>query len=112
MKRMRGPLLVIGVVIALVWILPVLLPEDSGWLLGPPFRIFYTAIALLGLLFYLLLEAPAPAGTGAEEYIRQSILDPAAFVVEGFDPIMPPGLLKVVGENNFDDLVAYLMSLE
>jgi mono/diheme cytochrome c family protein len=199
---MRGPLLVVGIVIALVWLLPSLLPEDSGWRLGLPFRIFYTAIALLGALFYLLLEAPAPRqpssglgafawtsavylltvgflvalgtvfpnfdlpgevvavsqtpaergealffdtattcllchavdgqggtrgpdlsglasraggrveGLGAEEYIRQSILESTAFVVDGYDPIMPPGLLNVVGEDNFDDLVAYLMTLE
>jgi mono/diheme cytochrome c family protein len=189
-------------VIALVWLLPVLLPEDSGWRLGLPFRIFYSTIALLGGLFFLLVESPAPrrpaSGLGAfaatsavylvtvaflvglgmvfpnfdlptevvavsqapaergealffdtattcllchavegqggtrgpdlsglvsrtadrlegpeiEEYIRQSILEPQAFVVDGYDPIMPPGLLKVVGESNFDDLVAYLMTLE
>jgi hypothetical protein len=51
-------------------------------------------------------------GLGAEEYIRQSILESTAFVVDGYDPIMPPGLLNVVGEDNFDDLVAYLMTLE
>ena len=202
LNRMRGPLLVVGVVIALVWLLPVLLPEDSGWRLGLPFRIFYSTIALLGGLFFLLVESPAPrrpasglgafawtsavylgtvaflvglgmvfpnfdlpteavavsqspaergrelffdtattcllchavdgqggtrgpdlssltsraadrvAGLGAEEYIRVSILEPRAFVVDGYDPIMPPGLLNVVGESNFDDLVAFLMTLE
>ncbi|MFQ5922385.1 MAG: c-type cytochrome [Anaerolineales bacterium] len=199
---MRGPLLVVGIVIALVWLLPSLLPDDSGWRLGLPFRVFYTAIALLGLLFYFLLEAPAPRqpssglgafawtgavylltvgflvalgiafpnfdlptevvavsqtsaergealffdtantcllchavdgqggtrgpdlsglashagdrveGLGAEEYIRQSILESTAFVVEGFDPIMPPGLINVIGEDNLDDLIAFLMTLE
>ena len=52
------------------------------------------------------------AGLSAEDYIRQSILDPKAFIVEPFDPIMPENLVNVVGEENFDDLIAFLMTLE
>ncbi|MFQ5593710.1 MAG: c-type cytochrome [Anaerolineae bacterium] len=202
MARLRWPLIAVAAVIALVWLVPARLPADSGWRLGLPFRMFYTGIAILGGLFFLLLEAPAPrrptsglgvvvgisavylatvgflvgigmifpqfqipaeqvavaespaergqalfldsattcilchaiegqggtrgpdlsgvatragtrvAGLSAEEYIRQSILDPTAFVVEGYDPIMPPGLIKVIGEENLDDLVAFLLTLE
>ena len=51
-------------------------------------------------------------GLSAEEYIRQSILDPRAFIVDPFEPIMPENLVSVVGEENFDDLIAFLMTLE
>lgn len=51
-------------------------------------------------------------GLSAEDYIRQSILDPKAFVVDPFEPIMPENLVNVVGEENFDDLIAFLMTLE
>ncbi|MFQ5613103.1 MAG: c-type cytochrome [Anaerolineae bacterium] len=200
--RLKWPFIIVAAVIVLVWLIPTLLPPDSGWRLGLPFRVFYTAITVLGGLFFLLLEAPAPrqpgsglavfvrislvylatvgflvgigmifpqfaipaeqvavaetpadrgqalffdsattcilchsvegqggtrgpdlsgvasrAGTRvegltAEEYIRQSILEPTAFVVEGYDPIMPPSLINVIGEENFDDLVAFLLTLE
>jgi hypothetical protein len=52
------------------------------------------------------------ADLSAEEYIRQSILDPRAYLVDGFDPIMPENVIKVLGEDNFEDLVAFLMTLE
>ena len=45
----------------------------------------------------------------AEEYMAESILDPGAFVVEGFDPLMP----SIVGLTDQDvaDLIAYLKTL-
>ncbi len=203
-SRLRRPIIAVAAVTAVVWLLPLVLPDDSGWRLGLPFRIFFTVIALLGGLFFLLLEMPpspprsrtglavatriglvyvvtvgllvgigivfpnfdtptsgeinvaetpaergeavffdsastcilchAIAGQGgtrgpdlsgvasiaadrvadlsAEEYIRQSILDPKAYVVEGFDPIMPENVINVLGEENFEDIVAFLMTLE
>ena len=200
--RLKGSLIIIGVFLALIWILPVILPEDSGWRLGLPFRIFYSAIAILGAIFFYLLESPAPRvpkttfgtflrisavylatvgflvligmvfpqfqlpeeqviipddpvargealfldsattcilchavegvggtrgpdmaglaaraqsrveGLSAEEYIRQSVEDPTAYLVEGFEPIMPPGLVAVIGTEKFEDIVAYLLTLE
>jgi len=201
---LRRPLfLVVAGVIAVAWLLPFLLSDDSGWRLGLPFRIFYTVIALLGALFFVLVDAPTPraprtgwgvftsvslvylltvgflvgigflfpnfdtpteadlvvaetpaergeaaffnsattcilchavAGQGgtrgpdmsgiasrgadrvpglsAEEYIRQSILQPRSFQVDGFDPIMPENLVTVVGEDKFEDLVAFLLTLD
>jgi cytochrome c oxidase subunit 2 len=46
-----------------------------------------------------------------EAYIRESMMNPAAKVVKGFDPIMPTfqGLLK---KNQQDGLVAYIESLK
>ena len=202
--RVRRPLVVVAALMVVAWVVPVLLPDDSGWKLGIPFRLFYTVIALLGGLFFVLVESPASshgrrhsgsglfvrisavylgavgflvligavfpnfdtpteavavaqtpadrgealffdsskscilchavagqggtrgpdmaglatrsagqvAGLSAEDYIRQSILDPKAFIVEPFDPIMPENLVNVVGEENFDDLIAFLMTLE
>lgn len=202
--RSRRPIIVVAIVIAFVWIIPVVLPSDSGWRLGLPFRLFYTVIALLGGLFFILVQSPATpsrqtatgwalvtkisavyvvsvgllvgigavfpnfdtpteavsagetaaergealffdsatscilchavsgqggtrgpdlegvatragervTGLTAEEYLRQSILEPTAFIVDPFDPIMPPNLINVVGEENFDDLIAFLMTLE
>lgn len=200
--RLKWPLISIVFILALVWLIPLLLSEDSGWRLGLPFRIFFTAIVFLGGLFFVLLESPAPRppkttlgvlgwitliylstvgflvgigmifpqfqvpeeqviipsdsiargralfldstttcilchaiegqgatrgpdlsgvatlaetrveGLSAEEYIRQSILEPNAYIVDDFEPIMPDGLINVVGEDNFDDLVAFLMTLK
>ena len=51
------------------------------------------------------------AGLSAEDYIRQSVLDPSAFVVEGFTVgVMPPVL--VPEGSDLDNLVAFLLSLQ
>ncbi len=195
-------LIILAIILALIWLIPIFLPEDSGWRLGVPFRTFYSIITLLGGLFFILLDAPAPRppkstlsvlgwisgiylatvgslvlvgmifpqfqlpeeqtiipddpaargaalfldstttcilchaieeqggtrgpdlggvatraetrveGLTAEEYIRQSILDPTAYIVEGFEPIMPPTLFEVLGEEKFEDLVAFLLTLK
>ncbi|MBW8011516.1 MAG: cytochrome c [Chloroflexi bacterium] len=200
--RLKWHLITIVIFLAAIWILPVFLPEESGWRLGLPFQVFYTAIAILGAVFFYLLESPTPStpkttfgiwfrisavflatvgflvlvgmvfpqfqlpeeqlviiddpvargeaqflnsattcilchavdgqggtrgpdmaeigtraatqveGLTAEEYIRQSIQDPTAFVVEGFEPIMPPGLAEIIGDEPFEDIVAYLLSLK
>jgi len=48
-------------------------------------------------------------GQSAEDYIRESILDPSAFVVDGFTAgIMPPGLVSE--GSDLDNLVAFLLS--
>lgn len=57
------------------------------------------------------VAAERVAGQSAEVYIRQSVEDPAAFVTEGFPPLMPPGLQAVLGAD-YDAVVAYLLSLK
>ncbi len=48
-----------------------------------------------------------------EEYLRQSILDPNAFVVEGFAPgNMPAGFGDALSEKQLNDLVAFLLTLK
>ncbi|MEE9325442.1 MAG: c-type cytochrome [Dehalococcoidia bacterium] len=52
-------------------------------------------------------------GLSAEEYIRQSILDPNAFVVEGFPAnVMPQIYDTLFSEEELNDLVAFLLTLE
>jgi mono/diheme cytochrome c family protein len=48
----------------------------------------------------------------AEEYIRQSILDPNAFVVEGFTApsAMPANFGDLISPEQLDDLVAFLLA--
>ena len=51
-------------------------------------------------------------GLSAEEYIRQSIVDPAAFIVEGNwpeDEFMPTNYGEAYSEQDINDLVAFLM---
>ena len=50
--------------------------------------------------------------TGAEDYIRQSVLDPGAYVVPGYPDTMPRGLTRGMTQEDFDDLVRFLLSLK
>ena len=51
------------------------------------------------------------AGLSAEEYLRQSILDPSAFVVGGFDDgKMPTDLGDVLTPAEVDAVVAHLLT--
>ncbi len=52
-------------------------------------------------------------GMGAEEYIRQSMLEPDAYVVEGFvTGTMPGGWEQSLSEQDMNNLVAFLMTLK
>ncbi|HKY79396.1 MAG TPA: c-type cytochrome [Anaerolineales bacterium] len=49
----------------------------------------------------------------AEEYIRQSVLEPGAYLVESFaDGVMPSNFGQVLTEEQISDLVAFLLTLE
>jgi cytochrome c oxidase subunit II len=50
-------------------------------------------------------------GTSAEDYIRGSVLDPGAYIVPGFPDTMPRGLTNGMSQEDFDDLVRYLLTL-
>ncbi len=53
------------------------------------------------------------SGLTAEEYIHQSIVNPSAYVVEGFaDGIMPPTFGETLTEEQIGDLVAFLLTLQ
>ena len=49
-------------------------------------------------------------GLNAEEYLRQSIINPNAFVVSGFaEGIMYQNYAEVLSDSEIDDLVAFLL---
>ncbi len=50
------------------------------------------------------------AGQSAADYLRQAIVEPAAYVVEGYPPIMPA--YDTLSEADLAALVAYLLTLE
>ncbi len=51
------------------------------------------------------------AGQSADDYVRESLTDPGAFVVEGFQNIMPATIAASLSSGDLDDLVAYLGTL-
>jgi mono/diheme cytochrome c family protein len=52
------------------------------------------------------------SGQSAEAYLHESIVDPDAYVVEGFQAgIMPSSYGTQLSEQQINDLVAYLMAL-
>jgi hypothetical protein len=52
-------------------------------------------------------------GLSAEAYLRQSILNPDAYVVPGYPSgLMVPNLGDTLTEGQIEDLVAFLMTLE
>jgi len=50
-------------------------------------------------------------GMSAEEYVRQSIVDPGAYLVPGYPDSMPRGAADRLSKEDLDALVAYLLSL-
>ena len=54
--------------------------------------------------------ATREAGKTAEEYLHESIVDPSAYVVDGFADIMPKGFADQFSEQELNALVAYIMA--
>jgi hypothetical protein len=50
------------------------------------------------------------AELSAEEYIRQSILQPKSFIVEGYNNRMSTVPAMLLSEEEVDDLVAFLLT--
>jgi cytochrome c oxidase subunit IV len=51
-------------------------------------------------------------GLSAEQYIRESIENPGAFVVEGFPPAMPANIRQNLTNSEYETLVAFLLAQE
>ena len=51
-------------------------------------------------------------GVGAEEYIEMSILEPDAYVVDGFQNVMIKNLSMQLTSEDLDAVVAFLMTLK
>ncbi|MGV3525705.1 MAG: c-type cytochrome [Candidatus Sericytochromatia bacterium] len=52
------------------------------------------------------------SGLDAEAYLRQSIEAPEAYLVEGYQNLMSKGLKDQMSEQEYNDLIAYLLSLK
>ena len=59
------------------------------------------------------LVGPGLAGIGAQgdDAIRASIIDPSAVITEGFNDLMPKTFGDALKDDDMDDLVAYLNTL-
>jgi len=57
------------------------------------------------------VAATRRAGVPPEDYIRQSIAEPGAYVVPGYPDSMPRGLGERLNGEDLDALVSYLASL-
>lgn len=51
-------------------------------------------------------------GLSAEEYLRQSLLEPSAYIVEDYDDVMPADVAASLSEEQLDNLLSFLLSLE
>ena len=51
------------------------------------------------------------AGLTADEYLRQSILEPGRYIVSGYRDIMYPDYTAHFTEQDIQDLIAYLLTL-
>src|SRR3990172_4036516 len=50
-------------------------------------------------------------GFTARDYLEQSILDPGAYLVDGYNDLMPRTFGEVYDKEQIDALIAYLMTL-
>ncbi len=57
------------------------------------------------------VDATRVPGMSGEDYLRQSITDPAAYLVPGYPDSMPRGLARDLSPQDLAALVAYLASL-
>lgn len=56
--------------------------------------------------------ATRESGLSAEQYLHQSIVQPDAFVVPGFNPVMPKDFGQRMSAQDLADIIAYLMTLK
>jgi mono/diheme cytochrome c family protein len=51
-------------------------------------------------------------GMDAQSYIEQSILEPSAYIPDGFSDLMPATYTETLSEDEFEALIAFLMTLK
>lgn len=73
---------------------------DGTQILGPTFQ---------GLFESEKIFADGSTGIADEEYLRESIIDPSAQIVDGFDNVMPP--FSYLAENEVQSIVEYIKTL-
>lgn len=74
--------------------------DGSGGRLGPDLSHIAT------------VAATRRPGMAAEEYLEESIAQPGAYIVPGFNDIMPRALDQGLSEFDRQSLIRYLMTLE
>lgn len=72
---------------------------SDGGTVGPP-------------LTHVGTVAETRTATGAADYLRESVLDPGAYVVPGYPDTMPRGQTRGMSQDDIDDLVRFLLSLK
>lgn len=76
------------------------LPDSESMLIGP------------GLWNISVRGAERVEGESAAQYIYNSIINPGAYVVEGYaDGVMPANYHDILSDNEIYDIIAYLMTL-
>ncbi len=56
------------------------------------------------------VAATREPGKTAEQYLRESIVNPKAFIVEGYQPVMPETFGQTLSPQQLDDLIAFLLA--
>ena len=74
--------------------------SDGGATVGPPLTHIGT------------VAETRRAGTSGADYIRESILDPGAYIVPGYPDTMLRDLARGMSKEDLDDLVRYLLTLK
>lgn len=76
---------------------------DAGWVgnIGP---------SMNGIGDRAVTQAAAAGDPDAEAYLRTSIRNPNAYIVPGYQGVMPPFLEDQMSEEQLDAIVAYLLS--
>ncbi len=52
------------------------------------------------------------SGKNAETYIRQSLIEPDAYFVDGFDDLMPKTFNDILAQEEIESLIEYLLTLK
>jgi mono/diheme cytochrome c family protein len=50
-------------------------------------------------------------GPNEKDYSYNSIVQPGAYVVQGYDNVMPPNYVTSLSDQQIQDLIAYLLTL-
>lgn len=76
--------------------------DAQGGRLGPD-------LSRIGTIAVARKPEATPSARGvADAYIRESILDPGAYIVPGYNDVMPRGLARNLSQSDLDALVLFL----
>ncbi len=67
------PLITTALILATIWIVPLIVSSESGWRFGLPFRAFYSVIAVVGGMVFILLKTAPPRPVSSTRGVLVSI---------------------------------------